>query len=577
MRSLLPLFFLLARPALADVMPGELLIKLAIPAKTDDDARGALRDIGARQGLEIDLVKRSLLGWVLARTDTEEPTRLLADKGVLAAQRHATWAALRSANDEYRDVLWGFDAIEADAAWNVTVGEATQRIGVVDTGTRRDHVDLEAKDVAGYDFVSSPWDSGDGDGREGDYSDEGGQGEFHGTHVAGTILARANDGAGVPGLNWRARLVTVRALGTSGSGTLLDIVEGSAWLAGIDIEGVPPVGPDRVGVINLSLGADRTCGEFEREVYGEIIDAGVVVVAAAGNDGNDIGTGAPANCPGVIAVGAVDASLELAPYSSFDERIDVLAPGGDDDDGILSCDGADPHGYQVLSGTSMAAPHVTGVVSLVQAVNPDLAPADVRSILRASEYTCGGCDDHAFLQADGALELARERSAAVIEPTDVSAAVCNDSRGNWDCPPHTGCVGGMCQEGAQGRGELGAACLSDGDCDSGLCDRARCTRPCDEGCDTGHRCVEGVVPGGLCRRLEAPDGCATTSSGSALALLPLACVMRRRLLRATDAARRSSRPRDRFASPGSARGGGSPSRGGRAARRLSASRGSPSR
>lgn len=535
MRRLLPLLLLIpwAEPALAEIIPGELLIKLATIEKTDAGARATLRAIGARQGLELELVKRSLFGWVLARSSGDDDARLLLDKAVLDVEPHATWTALRVANDEHRAALWGFDAIEVDAAWSVTVGEATQRIGVVDTGTRRDHVDLVDKDVAGYDFVSNPWDSADGDGRDPDYSDEGGRGEFHGTHVAGTILASAHEHVGVPGINWRAQLVTVRALGHSGGGTLLDIVEGSAWLAGIPLEGVPAIGADRVSVINLSLGDDRPCGAFERDVYGAIIDAGVVVVAAAGNAGNDVATGAPANCPGVVAVGAVDANLELARYSSFDERIDVLAPGGDDDDeghGILSDDGADPRGYKLLVGTSMAAPHVTGVVSLMLAVNPDLAPAQVRSILRDSAYTCGGCDDHAFLQADGAVEDARAGPAAVIPSEHVPVALCNGARGNWDCPAHTGCVVGVCEQGAQGRGELGEACLADGDCDSGLCDRARCTRPCDDGCQQGFTCAPDVVPGGLCR-LEAAQpasGCVSANAGTPLALLALTIARRRK-------------------------------------------------
>src|ERR1044071_7935260 len=145
-------------------------------------------------------------------------------RSVLYASRHP--------NDPYFPQLWGFAAIEAEAAWDVTVGSTSQRVGVVDTGTRRTHADRAAHDVAGYDFVSDIDNAGDGDSRDDDYTDEGGAGEFHGSHVAGTILAKGNDRHGVPGVNWKAGLVTARALGLNGAGDLVDIMEAAAWLAG---------------------------------------------------------------------------------------------------------------------------------------------------------------------------------------------------------------------------------------------------------------------------------------------------------------------------------------------------------
>ncbi len=261
-----------------------------------------------RVDVPLRVEKKTLFGWAVVDAPDGAAARIAAAPGVKAVEPARRLKALRTPNDPGFRALWGFRAVEAEAAWDITTGSAGQRVGVVDTGIRRDHVDLAAKDAAGFDFVSDPGDAGDGDGRDADYSDEGGDDEFHGSHVAGTIAARGNDRHGVPGLNWRAKLVTARALGTSGGGDIVDIMEAAAWLAGFSVDGVPDVGDDRVSVINMSLGAAGPCSAFERDVTGQILDAGVVLVAAAGNDGG--ATGSPASCPGVIAVGAVDADSD---------------------------------------------------------------------------------------------------------------------------------------------------------------------------------------------------------------------------------------------------------------------------
>ncbi|OGQ12104.1 MAG: hypothetical protein A2138_17290 [Deltaproteobacteria bacterium RBG_16_71_12] len=342
--------------------------------------------------------------------------RLAAEPEVTAAVPNAAQAMWRTPDDPLLDALWGLSLIEAETAWGLTVGRAGQRLGVVDSGTTRAHRDLRGRVARGFDFISDPTMAEDGDGRDDDDSDDSGRAtHFHGTHVAGTMLARADDGFGVPGLNWRAKLVSARVLGRRGKGSLLDIVEAAAWMAGLDVEGVPPIGDDQVSVVNLSLGSPARCTAYERDVYQEILARGVVLVAAAGNTGNDTSVGAPASCPGVIAVGAVGPDVALAPYSAFGARIDVLAPGGADTgdaaDWILSADGGDVLGHQWLLGTSMAAPHVAGVVSLMQAVAPDLEPAMIRDIVQQSPWTCEGCDDKALLQADHAVQAAMERQA----------------------------------------------------------------------------------------------------------------------------------------------------------------------
>ncbi|MBI1946785.1 MAG: S8 family serine peptidase [Deltaproteobacteria bacterium] len=413
-----------------DVVAGELLVKLDATPPSQHEAASTVASLARRTGLPLAYVRPSLLGWHLVRVrgaDAEQTRRaafrLAAEPEVRAALPNARHAMQRAPDDPLLEALWGLTLIEAEAAWSLSVGSARQRLGVVDSGTTRAHRDLRGRVSRGFDFISDAHLAEDGDGRDDDDGDDSARGtQFHGTHVAGTMLARADDGFGVPGINWRGKLVSARVLGRRGKGSLLDIVEGAAWMAGLDVEDVPSIGDDRVSVINLSLGSPGRCTAYERDVYDAILARGVVLVAAAGNTGNDTPVGAPASCPGVIAVGAVGPDVALAPYSAFGDRIDVLAPGGGDTgdvaDWILSADGGDIDGHRWLLGTSMAAPHVAGVVSLMQAVAPDLEPAMIRDILQESPWTCEGCDDEALLQADHAVTTAMERQAELSADVD---------------------------------------------------------------------------------------------------------------------------------------------------------------
>jgi subtilisin family serine protease len=395
-------------------LPHQLLLKLNHEQPLlSPSARVA--SLPASKALSLSLRRRSVLGWLVVNVpgDVDEAVAMLrADKSVVAAQPIGVHKALLVPDDEFMTDLWGFEFVGAADAWDITQGVSSQRIGIVDTGLARDHVDFIGRDVAGYDFIDDVDNAADGDGRDAEYFDNVQEGNFHGSHVAGTIGARANDGVGVPGLNWNAGLVSVRALGASGSGSLLDIGEGTYWLAGGRVDGVPDIGANRVSVVNLSLGSSGPCSEFEQDVMTAVIAAGVSVVASAGNDGNDVATGAPASCTGVVAVGAVDRDGNLASYSNFSDRIDIIAPGGSGVAGpesdVLSVDGRASSGWVAKSGTSMASPHVAGVVSLMQAVNPELTPAQIRTLLASSaSFTCGGCANKAFLGAAEAIVAAQ--------------------------------------------------------------------------------------------------------------------------------------------------------------------------
>jgi serine protease len=279
-------------------------------------------------------------------------------------------------------------------------------VAVIDTGVVPGHPDLQGQLVSGYDFVSSPLASLDGDGCDADPSDPGdggpGASSWHGTHVTGTLAARASlaPGAGtggVAGVAWNARVMPLRALGFGG-GSDFDLIQALRYAAGLPnaCNALPAQPAD---VVNLSLGSPAPSGALEAALA-EVRAAGLVLVAAAGNSATSAPF-YPAAYPSVLSVAAVDATRRLAPYSNFGDTIDLAAPGGDFSadlggdgfgDGVLSTwfdplSPGDPFGYAFSEGTSMAAPHVAGVVALMLGVNPALGPPDVEALLAQGRLT----------------------------------------------------------------------------------------------------------------------------------------------------------------------------------------------
>src|SRR5262249_40636771 len=158
----------------------------------------------------------------------------------------------------------------------------------------RSHEDVGQRAVGGFDFISDAGTGNDGNGRDSDFNDAGdacpqfGSGDsFHGTHVAATIGATADNGVGVVGLNWNAGLVIARAVGVCG-GDIVDIGEAAVWLAGGHIDNVPDVGANKVSVMNLSLGSDQTCSQFEQDAVDFVNAQGSIFVVAAGNSAGPV-------------------------------------------------------------------------------------------------------------------------------------------------------------------------------------------------------------------------------------------------------------------------------------------------
>ncbi|MGL4612177.1 MAG: S8 family serine peptidase [Trueperaceae bacterium] len=294
---------------------------------------------------------------------------------------HPNWKlhTFKAPNDSAYGAQWHYPAMNLPAAWDIEDGAGSGVVvAVVDSGIIP-HPDISAAILPGYDFISDATNGGDGDGRDDDPTDFSEGGIFHGSHVAGTIAATTNNAQGVAGVNWGAKILPVRVMDVNGTGSLDDILSGVAWAAGLEIEGVP-VNPTPARVINLSLGGDigEPCPESENTFFAELAATGVMVVAAAGNENTNVATSFPANCDGVITVGATNIINERAPYSNFGTGIDVMAPGGDTSQsftvgdraypaGVLSIgtDSAGDYGYVFFQGTSMASPHIAGLVSLL--------------------------------------------------------------------------------------------------------------------------------------------------------------------------------------------------------------------
>jgi serine protease len=297
-------------------------------------------------------------------------------------------------NDTLFPQLWGLAnsaaGISSSLAWDRTNG-SNNVIAVVDTGITA-HPDLDANRLPGYDFVSDISRSNDGTGRDSDASDPGdfsiipgGCGAYwpstwHGTHVSGTVAAVGNNGVGVIGVAYGAKILPVRVLGAQG-GTYSDVADGIVWAAGGSVPGVP-VNPNPATVINLSLGGGGACGPVERTAIDYAISRGVAVVVAAGNANIDASSFTPASCPGVITVAATSSTGARASFSNYGPLVEIAAPGvaikSAYNSGLLTPGVAT---YGDLDGTSMAAPHVAGVVALMQSIYPR-PPGKVTEILQ---------------------------------------------------------------------------------------------------------------------------------------------------------------------------------------------------
>jgi len=303
--------------------------------------------------------------------------KLTSLEGIAWAEPNRWREATAMPNDPQFDQQWGLTRIGCPEAWDSTTGDPSVIVAVIDTGVDLNHPELEPKLLPGQNLVDFPAGAesikgwvleGDFTGNDSNPQDDVG----HGTHVAGTICCASDNGVGVAGVSWDVRLLPVKVLArarelatgrVSGIGSSANIAAGIRWAA-----------DNGARVINMSLGgyAETT---VEREAVEYAIGKGVVVIAAMGND-NVAQPHYPSAFDEVIAVAATDAQDKRASFSNMGSWVDVAAPGV----GIQSTYWDDT--YASLSGTSMAAPHVSGVAALVLSQNGGLDAEEVGEILR---------------------------------------------------------------------------------------------------------------------------------------------------------------------------------------------------
>ncbi|MCG7535469.1 S8 family peptidase [Pseudoalteromonas sp. OOF1S-7] len=319
--------------------------------------------------------------------------------------------------------------INAPAAWNKATGSGVV-VAVLDTGYRP-HADLNSNILPGYDMISNLSVANDGGGRDSDARDPGDavsrnecgythsarDSSWHGTHVAGTVAAVSNNGEGVAGVAYDAKVVPVRVLGKCG-GLTSDIADGIIWASGGSVSGVPS-NANPADVINMSLGGSGACSSTTQSAINTARANGTTIVIAAGNDNDNSANYNPGNCSGIINVASVGRNGGRAYYSNYGSNIDVAAPGGaqsfaNDPEGILSTynsgsNGPSSDSYAYSQGTSMAAPHVAGVAALIKQAKPSATPDEVESILKSTTRsfpaTCTSCGT-GIIDASAAVDAA---------------------------------------------------------------------------------------------------------------------------------------------------------------------------
>ena len=443
--------------------------------------RGA-QDAAARRGLALQWLRTGALDQHVMRLDqrlAQADVQRLAqeimagDPNVEYAEPDRILQPLFTPNDTQYGQQWHYfeatGGLNLPPAWDKTTGSGVV-VAVLDTGYRP-HADLAANVVGGYDMIGDTFVANDGNGRDSDARDPGdavsagecGGGQptqnqsssWHGTHVAGTIAAVSNNGSGVAGVAFGAKVLPVRVLGKCG-GYTSDIADAMVWASGGSVSGVPAnANPARV--INLSLGGGGSCDSTSQNAINSARSRGSVVVVAAGNSNANAANYSPASCSGVITVAATNRSGGRAYYSNYGSVVEVAAPGGDvrasAANGILSTlnsgstsPGADNYAY--YQGTSMATPHVAGVVALMLAKNPALTPDEVLSRLQSSSRafpaTCSQCgsgiaDASAAVDAAGGTTPPPPTAINEIEPNGstssaqaVTAPVTvNGTMGSW--------------------------------------------------------------------------------------------------------------------------------------------------
>lgn len=399
MKKLLAVLIVLAMT----LVPGVNLLARdnVLSAATGTTGRYIITYRHAAQTADINRVKDGILGqnglirnqyqnfkMQAVEVTAEQAGQLRQDRNILAVEPDIVVTIAADTID------WGNDRVEAPIAYATGYKGAGIDVGVIDTGIDKDHPDLVNNLKGGVNCISSYR----------SYDDDNG----HGTHCAGTIAADDN-GIGVIGVAPDANLYAIKVLNSNGSGYLSDVVEGIDWAVSHDLD-----------IISMSLGASTGTTAMETAVN-NAFNHGLLVVAAAGNSGTaDLSANTvnfPARYAATIAVAATDSGNVHASFSSTGPAVDVAAPGVS----VLSTYYNNQYAY--MSGTSMATPHVAGVLAVLKGKYPSLSNTDLRALLEQTAMDLGdaGWDPvygYGLVTANAALEPVPVTHIDVSSPSE---------------------------------------------------------------------------------------------------------------------------------------------------------------
>lgn len=345
------------RRAQINLPPGRIRNQALIeftPESTHRERFLYIRSIGARPRRNIERLNTIVVEF----QNDIDPATLPPSPVVVSIQADYPVAAAlqRASNDPLTTEQWALPVIGAPAVWPALPPNTPPvTVAVIDSGICLNHPDLAGRVVAGWDFI------------EGDNQP---QDEFgHGCGVAGVIAANANNGVGIAGVAPNARIMPLRVLDANGIGSFSDVAAALVYATDSGAQ-----------IINMSLAGPAT-NDIVRDAIEYAAARGVVLVGAAGNGGQQT-IWYPAAYDAVLAVGSVDPTLERSDFSNFGPGIDLVAPGRD----IYTTNAAND--YQTMSGTSFAAPQVSGVAALAMAFNTPVQPGGGIVFISPPAATC---------------------------------------------------------------------------------------------------------------------------------------------------------------------------------------------
>lgn len=428
----------------------EAIVTLAPQAQGTAAALSAQTAVAARQLGDSDwlmrMPARANPSGVQHRSASDETldwiTELRKTPGVVSAVPNYRFTSTASpVNEKLYPLQWHYDLINGPVAWQLAPdGGVGVEVAVLDSGlfspsgTSDWHPDLNANVGGGFDFV-------DNDNYPEDPGSSVGSSVFHGTHVAGTVGAVVqgtsnSTGQGIGGVAFKSTIVPVRVLGEGGTGSSDDLIAAVRWVTG------QSGGGKKADVVNLSLGGLPRIQQLEDAIaFG--VQQGMIFVGAAGNSATSQQS-FPAASANVLAVSAVDAAGRLASYSNFGSWIDLAAPGGDasrdgNNDGradVVWSTGAveGSSGFEAsytgLQGTSMAAPHVAGVMALLKQQDSNRDYSAIRGLLEAGEltnYSGSRSDQLGYGVLDASRALQASGNVTVLSPSPSQVLLGNET------------------------------------------------------------------------------------------------------------------------------------------------------